>query len=52
MFAVSICSAELMLAALRPEDQDRRIHWLSDVVDGSYILRQATVGRGCRCHRR
>ena len=25
--------AELVLSALRPEDQDRRIHWLSDVAD-------------------
>ena len=25
--------AELVLAALKPEDQDRRIHWLSDVAD-------------------
>ena len=24
---------ELVLSALRPEDQDRRIHWLSDVAD-------------------
>jgi hypothetical protein len=23
--------AELVLSALKPEDQDRRIHWLSDV---------------------
>ncbi|MGD0792926.1 MAG: N-acetylmuramoyl-L-alanine amidase [Terriglobales bacterium] len=25
--------AELVLSALKPEDQDRRIHWLSDVAD-------------------
>ena len=25
--------AELVLSALRPEDQDRRVHWLSDVAD-------------------
>ena len=25
--------AELILAALRPEDQDRRFHWLADVAD-------------------
>lgn len=25
--------AELVLSALRPEDEDRRIHWLSDVAD-------------------
>jgi N-acetylmuramoyl-L-alanine amidase len=25
--------SELVLAALKPEDQDRRIHWLSDVAD-------------------
>lgn len=25
--------AELVLAALKPEDEDRRIHWLSDVAD-------------------
>ncbi len=25
--------AELVLSALRPEDQDRRIHWLSDVAE-------------------
>ncbi len=25
--------AELVLSALKPEDQDRRIHWLSDVVE-------------------
>jgi len=25
--------AELVLAALRPEDQDRRVHWLSNVAD-------------------
>src|ERR1700680_4319431 len=26
--------AELVLSALKPEDQDRRIHWLSDVAGG------------------
>jgi N-acetylmuramoyl-L-alanine amidase len=25
--------SELVLSALKPEDQDRRLHWLSDVVD-------------------
>jgi N-acetylmuramoyl-L-alanine amidase len=25
--------AELVLSALKPEDQDRRVHWLSDVAD-------------------
>ena len=29
--------AELVLSALKPEDQDRRIHWLSDVA--SEVLR-------------
>jgi len=33
--------AELVLSALRPEDQDRRIHWLSDVADEVLGAQQA-----------
>lgn len=35
--------AELVLSALKPEDQDRRIHWLSDVVEN---VLQAKPGTG------
>ncbi len=35
--------AELILAALRPEDQDRRFHWLADVADDVLQPRHAMV---------
>ncbi|MGA7564495.1 MAG: N-acetylmuramoyl-L-alanine amidase [Terriglobales bacterium] len=36
--------AELVLSALKPEDQDRRIHWLSDVASEVLRAKPAAVG--------
>ncbi len=35
--------AELVLSALKPEDQDRRIHWLSDVADEVLQAKPAAI---------
>src|SRR5208337_818524 len=35
--------AELVLSALKPEDQDRRIHWLSDVVENVLQAKPGTA---------
>ena len=42
--------AELVLSALKPEDQDRRIHWLSDVVDEVLQAKPAAAAPAC-CRR-
>ena len=35
--------SELVLSALKPEDQDRRIHWLSDVADEVLLTKPAAA---------
>jgi len=35
--------SELVLSALKPEDQDRRIHWLSDVANDVLLARPAAA---------
>jgi len=37
--------SELVLSALKPEDQDRRLHWLSDVVDDVLVTKPTVVAQ-------
>jgi N-acetylmuramoyl-L-alanine amidase len=42
--------AELVLSALRPVDQDRRIHWLSNVAEDVLLAKQVALPGAARVH--